>query len=209
MRGDSGWYLGVPPEISAAEPAALILPGCRLMRAVKNHRKEPNPIMTDNRQKIWESTALIRFPDCDPFNHLNNARYLDYFINAREDHLLTFHHFNIYELARQKGLSWVVNKNQIVYLKPAYLMETVVIQSALLKMDEKETLVEMRMWSEDKSTLKAFLWTTFVHFNIKTQKAEPHAPGLIEAFKPYELPLPATASFEARLVQVKKMGPAH
>ena len=30
---------------------------------------------------------MTRFSDCDPFGHLNNARYIDYFINAREDHL--------------------------------------------------------------------------------------------------------------------------
>jgi acyl-CoA thioester hydrolase len=34
-------------------------------------------------EKVPESEALIRFPDCDPFNHLNNSRYIDYFINAR------------------------------------------------------------------------------------------------------------------------------
>ncbi len=33
--------------------------------------------------KLWESKVLIRFSDCDPFNHLNNARYIDYFINAQ------------------------------------------------------------------------------------------------------------------------------
>ena len=47
-------------------------------------------------QKAFESEALIRFPDCDPFNHLNNAHYLDYFINAREDHLMNGMGFNIY-----------------------------------------------------------------------------------------------------------------
>jgi acyl-CoA thioester hydrolase len=108
-------------------------------------------------QKTWESKSLIRFPDCDPFNHLNNSRYLDYFINAREDHLLKFHHFNIYELAREKGISWVVSKNQIVYLRPALLMETVVIQSTLGRMDEKEILVEMSMWNSDKTILKLFM----------------------------------------------------
>jgi acyl-CoA thioester hydrolase len=28
--------------------------------------------------KELESTAVIRFQDCDPFGHLNNARYIDY-----------------------------------------------------------------------------------------------------------------------------------
>jgi thioesterase-3 len=103
-------------------------------------------------QKTWQTEHLIRFPDCDPFNHLNNSRYLDYFINAREDHLLKFHQFNIYELAREKGISWVVGKNQIVYLKPALLMETVIIQSTLIRLAESEIAVEMTMWSRDKSS---------------------------------------------------------
>jgi YbgC/YbaW family acyl-CoA thioester hydrolase len=150
-----------------------------------------------------ESEYLIRFPDCDPFNHLNNSRYLDYFINGREDHLVKFHQFNIYDLAREKGISWVVSKNQIAYLKPAFLMETVVIQSAILRMDEREILVEMRMWNRDKSTLKAFLWTNFVHFNLRTQRSELHSEELMLRFKSYSLSLDAAVDFEQRLAQIK------
>ena len=34
-----------------------------------------------------QSAVKIRFQDCDPFNHLNNAAYLNYFVNAREDQI--------------------------------------------------------------------------------------------------------------------------
>ncbi len=146
-------------------------------------------------QKTWESKHLIRFPDCDPFNHLNNSRYLDYFINAREDHLIKFHQFNIYELAREKGISWVVSKNQIVYLKPALLMEMVVIQTTLARMDEREILVEMMMWNTDKTILKSFLWTNFVHFNLRTQRRETHSVELIQAFQPYNIVLACRYAF--------------
>lgn len=154
-------------------------------------------------QKTWESKSLIRFPDCDPFNHLNNSRYLDYFINAREDHLLKYHHFNIYELAREKGISWVVGKTQIVYLKPALLMETVIIQSSLIRLDEQEILVEMSMWNGDKTVLKSFMWTNFIHFNLKTQRRESHSGKLMQEFLPYCLDLPADIRFEQRLEQVR------
>src|SRR5438046_566184 len=120
--------------------------------------------------KLWESKVLIRFSDCDPFNHLNNARYIDYFINAREDQIVENMNFNIYHFAAQTGLGWVVSKNQIIYLKPAFLMETVVIDSVLLRLGEKDLLVEMKMWNEEKDKLKSILWTNLVHINIKTQK---------------------------------------
>src|ERR1700729_3840566 len=94
-----------------------------------------------------ESEHSIRFQDCDPFNHLNNARYLDYFINAREDHLTKYYHFNLYEYVKQTGKGWVTAQNQIAYFSPATIMENVIIQSALLRMGEKDILVEMHMWN--------------------------------------------------------------
>jgi acyl-CoA thioester hydrolase len=153
--------------------------------------------------KTLESSVLIRFPDCDPFNHLNNARYLDYFINAREDHLWENYKFNVYHYAKEHGKSWVVGSNQVVYLKPAMLMETVVIQSTLLLLREKDILVEMMMWNKDKTQLKAVLWSSFVHFNLVTQKSEMHTDELMNYFKQFEQPLPVQMSFEERVAQLK------
>jgi len=154
-------------------------------------------------KKILETKHSIRFPDCDPFNHLNNSRYLDYFINAREDHLLQFHHFNVYQLAKETGLSWVVGKNQIVYIRPAMLMETVTIRSSILKIEESTILVEMTMWDDQCTTLKALLWTTFVHYNLKTQKPEKHNIEFIKMFQPFENPLPEPLNFDERVKQVR------
>lgn len=153
-------------------------------------------------EKFSESSVIIRFPDCDPFNHLNNSRYIDYFINAREDHLTRDHQFNIYAYAKEKKLSWVVSQNQIAYLKPAVLMETVVIQTGILQMEEKQILVEMQMWNKEKTKLKALLWTRFVHFNFVTQKSETHSPDLMDKFKPFENSTIRVGSFEARVEEL-------
>lgn len=157
--------------------------------------------MSEN--KVLESKALIRFPDCDPFNHLNNSRYLDYFINAREDHIWQNYQFNIYQYAKEHGKSWVVGQNQIVYLRPAMLMETVIIQSTILELRERDLLVEMTMWNRDRTQLKSLLWSTFVHFNFATQKSDMHEQKLIDFFKPFENPLPQNVSFEERVSQLK------
>jgi len=153
--------------------------------------------------KIWESKVIIRFPDCDPFNHLNNARYIDYFINAREDHIISNLNFNIYHYATQSGFAWVVSKNQIAYLRPAFLMETVVIDSSLLHEGDKEVLVEMKMWNERKDKIKSVLWSNFVHVNMKTQRPENHSKELMELFLPFENPLPTAAGFDERIEQLK------
>jgi acyl-CoA thioester hydrolase len=155
-------------------------------------------------EKFSESSVIIRFPDCDPFNHLNNSRYIDYFINAREDHLSKDHQFNIYQYAKETKLSWVVSQNQIAYLKPAVLMETVIIQTGILQMDEKQILVEMRMLNKEKTKLKALLWTRFVHFNFATQKSETHSPELMAKFKPFENSTIRSDSFERRIEELSE-----
>jgi acyl-CoA thioester hydrolase len=45
---------------------------------------------------ILRSTKKIRFQDCDPFNHLNNGRYVDYYINSREDQLLENYNIDLF-----------------------------------------------------------------------------------------------------------------
>ena len=78
-------------------------------------------------------------------------------------------------------------------------METVEIQTGILQMDDKQILVEMRMWNKEKTKLKALLWTRFVHFNFMTQKSETHSPELMAKFKPFENSTIRVDSFEARV----------
>lgn len=153
--------------------------------------------------KIIESKVKVRFPDCDPFNHLNNSKYIDYIINAREDQLLENYDFDIHRLAMEKGISWVVAQNQIVYLAPANLMETVTIQTHLIEKDEKSLLLEAFMWNEDKTVLKAILWSKFIHFDLKTKRSAVHTESLMELFQQIEDPLAENMPFEKRVESLR------
>lgn len=151
----------------------------------------------ETKPRILESRTKIRFQDCDPFNHLNNARYMDYFINAREDHLLEYYGFDIFRIIREQGLSWVVSSSQVAYLRPAMTMEEVVIETQLLHYSDRQLLVEVRMWNSDKTDLKAFAWLSFVHYNLRTGHAEKHGETFLELFRAIVLPLKNT-TFEER-----------
>lgn len=150
-----------------------------------------------------ESKHLIRFQDCDPFNHLNNSKYLDYFLCAREDHLSADFGFEVFDYANKTARSWVVGQNQIAYLSPALLMENVTIQTTLLEWNTHDILVEMQMWNNDKSKCKAILWTKFVHFDFKTQKRAEHGAYLDSLFANKVHSLPQKISFEERLKEIK------
>lgn len=133
-------------------------------------------------QKLLQSFYTIRFPDCDPFGHLNNSRYIDYLLNAREDHLKDFYQLSL-DSFYKKGLGWMVSSHQIHYVRPALYNERVCIQSLLIGMGESHLLVEMTMWDESLKICKAILWTRFVAVNLKTGRKEIHEPEFAEFAK--------------------------
>jgi len=148
-------------------------------------------------EKIPVSKAVIRFQDCDPFNHLNNAKYLDYFINAREDQLVKEYQLDIFKIAAKQGRSWVVASNQIAYFKPAMVMEEVVIETQLIAFSEKSLQVEMRMLDNQQNQLKSLLWGRFTHFDLRNLKPISHMENYGDFFSEIVLPV-AENSFEER-----------
>jgi YbgC/YbaW family acyl-CoA thioester hydrolase len=129
--------------------------------------------------KTPSSNYKIRFNDCDMFGHLNNARYLDYMINAREDHLKDDYNFNI-NAYYQNDLGWVAGSHEIVYLRPAIYNEIVSIQSQLINADDFFLHVEIVMKDTDKRHIKAVMRTKLIPVNIKTGRKEPHQPEFLE-----------------------------
>lgn len=130
-------------------------------------------------EKFPESQVEVRFQDCDPFGHLNNSKYLEYFLNAREDHLQGAYGFDLYAEARKSGHSWVVARHQIAYLAPAGLGEKVRIRTSLRRYAEQTVLMEAQMRETGSDRLKALLWTDFAYVRLDTGRPAKHPPELL------------------------------
>ena len=155
-------------------------------------------------KKELESTAFITFSDCDPFRHLNNARYIDYFLAAREQQLLADYHFSLAEWgARGKG--WFVTQNQVAYIKPARYAETVIVISRILEFTDHDLLLEMIMWDKMKTNIKAIFWSRFSHIDLAEGKKLQHDEELKKLFTSvcYSEEGIELKSFERRVEQVK------
>jgi len=125
-------------------------------------------------EKFPQSVYTVRFNDCDPFGHLNNSKYIDYFLNAREDHLKEHYGIDL-KVWAQQGQAFVVSAHEIRYLRPATYNESVTIRSALIGAGESRLQVEMVMFGPD-SQLKAILWTVFTRIHPVTGKRMVHPP---------------------------------
>jgi YbgC/YbaW family acyl-CoA thioester hydrolase len=118
-----------------------------------------------------ESKVWIDFQDCDPFGHLNNAKYLNYFMAARTQHLKDAYGFDIYEHTQKTGQGWVVGTTQISYLAPARYNDTVKVRTRLLHVDNYRLVPEAIMTSEDGSRIHAVCWIEFVY--VDTVRGRP------------------------------------
>lgn len=154
---------------------------------------------------IKEPVALytIRFSDCDPFSHLNNAAYVNYFMNAREDHLVDTYGIQLKDYAA-KGLGWVVTQHQIAYLKPAFVAEKVNIHSRVLEFSNNQIKVEMWMTDEHQKKVKSFLWSIFTHIDLKTGRRAEHDPQMMELLGQIVVEHNGADTFEQRITAMKQ-----
>lgn len=136
-----------------------------------------------NYQVHPESKLIVRFQDCDPFQHLNQSRYLDYFVNAREDQLREHYGLDIYKFAMENGSGWMVVRNQIAYLRQVMVNEIVTIQTHVIDFDTQNVTVEMIMWDEQKIKPKALLWATFAFVNMLEGKRATHSEDIMEFYR--------------------------
>ena len=136
-------------------------------------------------EKKPKSGYRVRFSDCDLFGHLNNARYIDYFLNAREDHLKDYYDLSL-QTYFQRGISWFVGGHEILYVKPAQYNENVCIQSSIIQATDDFLLVELVMKDEQEKQLKSVMWTKFIPVNVKTGRRENHPQDFMDFVRQIE-----------------------
>ena len=135
--------------------------------------------------KEISTVVKVRFSDCDPIGHLNNVKYLEYMLNAREDHVEQFYGFTYEEYTRKTSCTWITIQNEIAYLQEVRYNSRVVISSKTIEIQDRISKVEILMKSEDGNKIFAVLWITVIYFNMKTRKSEVQPPETIQLFNKY------------------------
>ncbi|WP_226063358.1 acyl-CoA thioesterase [Kaistella polysaccharea] len=125
-------------------------------------------------QKEISNLVRVRFSDCDPIGHLNNVKYLEYMLNAREDHVESGYGFTYEEYTRKTGCTWITIQNEIAYLKEVRYNAKVLISSKTIEVGDRLSKVEILMKSEDGKTIHSILWLSVIYFNMKTRKSDVH-----------------------------------
>ncbi len=154
-------------------------------------------------EKEISTQVKIRFSDCDPIGHLNNVKYLEYMLNAREDHVEEFYGFTYEDYIKRTGCTWIAIQNEIAYLKEVRANSQVLVSSKTIEIQDRISKVEILMKSLDGKTIFAVLWITVIYFNMKTRQSEVHPEETKELFRKFLVDLDQK-DFQSRAVYLRK-----
>ncbi|UVO09497.1 YbgC/FadM family acyl-CoA thioesterase [Pectobacterium polonicum] len=124
-----------------------------------------------------QTFITVRGYHIDVYQHVNNARYLEFLEEARWQWLETLPAFG---WMQSNNIAFVVVNININYRKPAVLGDALCIDSELLQMNTKSGVIGQKITrvSDDSDVADATL--TFVCIDLLTQKALPLKGELLE-----------------------------
>lgn len=116
------------------------------------------------------TTIKVRGYHLDVYQHVNNARYLEFLEEARWAWLERLESFN---WLQENQLAFVVVNININYRRPAVMGDVLDIHSKLIQLGGKSGVIGQTVVLAPAGEVVADATLTFVCIDLRTQKAQP------------------------------------
>lgn len=116
------------------------------------------------------TTIKVRGYHLDVYQHVNNARYLEFLEEARWEWLERLESFSWLE---ENHLAFVVVNININYRRPAVMGDVLNIHSKLVQLGGKSGVIGQTVTLAPQGETVADAMLTFVCIDLRTQKAQP------------------------------------
>ncbi len=117
-----------------------------------------------------QTTIKVRGYHLDVYQHVNNARYLEFLEEARWQWL---EEVNAFHWLMEQHLAFVVVNININYRRPAVLGDVLNIDSEVSQLSGKSGVIAQRVVLAKDDSVVADAALTFVCIDLRTQKAVP------------------------------------
>ncbi|MGC1029630.1 YbgC/FadM family acyl-CoA thioesterase [Pantoea agglomerans] len=115
-----------------------------------------------------QTTIKVRGYHLDVYQHVNNARYLEFLEEARWEWLEEVEAFH---WLQEQKLAFVVVNININYRRPAVLGDVLTIDSEITQLNGKSGIIAQRVLLAGQETVVADAALTFVCIDLRSQKA--------------------------------------
>jgi thioesterase-3 len=117
-----------------------------------------------------QTTIKVRGYHLDVYQHVNNARYLEFLEEARWQWL---EDVDAFHWLMEQQLAFVVVNININYRRPAVLGDVLNIESEVSQLGGKSGVIAQRVLLASDNSVVADAALTFVCIDLRTQKAVP------------------------------------
>lgn len=117
-----------------------------------------------------QTTIKVRGYHLDVYQHVNNARYLEFLEEARWQWL---EDVDAFHWLLEQQLAFVVVNININYRRPAVLGDVLNIESEVSQLSGKSGVIAQRVLLASDNSVVADAALTFVCIDLRTQKAVP------------------------------------
>ncbi|HBZ14682.1 acyl-CoA thioesterase [Pantoea sp. NPDC088449] len=117
-----------------------------------------------------QTTIKVRGYHLDVYQHVNNARYLEFLEEARWQWL---EDVDAFHWLMEQQLAFVVVNININYRRPAVLGDVLNIESEVSQLSGKSGVITQRVLLASDNSVVADAALTFVCIDLRTQKAVP------------------------------------
>ena len=115
-----------------------------------------------------QTQIKVRGFHLDVYQHVNNARYLEFLEEARWGYFEATHGL---EWFTESGLAFVVVNININYRRPAFMNEQLVVHTGVKSLSNRSAVIHQRITLDDMRTVVSEADITFVLFDEKQNKA--------------------------------------
>ncbi|NIF23375.1 acyl-CoA thioesterase [Candidatus Pantoea multigeneris] len=115
-----------------------------------------------------QTTIKVRGYHLDVYQHVNNARYLEFLEEARWQWL---EDVNAFDWLQSAKLAFIVVNININYRRPAVMGDVLAIRSAVAQLNGKSGVLHQRVTLAESDVEVADAAITFVCIDLRTQKA--------------------------------------
>lgn len=118
---------------------------------------------------------IVRGYHLDGYQHVNNARYLEFLEEARWECLS-----EDIDYFMQQKIAWIVANININYRLPALLGQHLVIETTVSKIGNKSSILSQIIRCKETNNIIIDAEVTFVLFDTKTNKSLPIIDDLLQ-----------------------------
>ena len=120
-----------------------------------------------------KTEIVVRFSDVDIMGHVNNARYLSYFEQARVDYYKKLKALDLRKMDAGSKFAFIVAEVGVKFHAPAFIDETLVIAIRVAEVRTKAFRMEYQVREKKTRRLIATGYSVQVMYNYREKRAFP------------------------------------